>query len=102
MGYCCSTKIESKVNSDNINNGIYARNTNATQFQQNFPKINNTTEGKKSCPYCHEPVGVLFNVHEVSQYWPKNCAVCNGLLKGENAFRCLKCNAAVFHLNCVE
>ena len=102
MGNCCSTKIKSKVNSDNTNNGIYAINSNASQFQQNFPSINSRIGDKKSCPYCGEPIGRFFGVRVIPQYNPKKCAVCNGLLQGENSFECAKCNYAVFHLNCVK
>lgn len=104
MGNCCTTKIESKVNSDNTNNGIYARNTNGSKFQQNFPRTNSGNGGKKACPYCFEPIGKDFHVQCLTFSTSEKCAKCNdyiGLDKPENGFKCEKCQAC-FHLKCVD
>ena len=100
MGNCCTTKVDTKVNSDNTNNGINARNTNGSQFQQNYPRTNSSNGGKKACPYCFEPVGKDFCVKFKDE---GKCAKCNECfyLYGENTFHCDKCHA-YFHLKCVD
>ena len=97
MGNCCSTKIENKVNSDNINNGIYARNTGGSQIHQNFPRFTGRYGGKKSCPFCYEPIGENF----IAKKMYDTCAKCNIKINDTFGFKCMKCGGC-FHSICVN
>ena len=95
MGNCCTTNIKS--NSDNINNGIYARGTGASQIQQNFPRFNGRNGGRKSCPFCNEPIGSNFFLKKMYN----TCAKCGVQINRDFGFECKNCGG-YFHSICAN
>ena len=94
---CCQTNNQTKVNSENTNNGIYARNTGASQIQQIFPRPSGGNGGNKRCPFCNEPIGKNFFARKFN--WEK-CARC-GTTLDNFGFECKNCGG-YFHTICAK